>query len=134
MSKKHSGSCLCGKVRYEIDGDFERFFLCHCHYCQKDTGSAHAANLFSTSATLKWLSGFEKVTVFNLPSTRHTKAFCAVCGSPVPQQSTGNLLVVPAASLDSAITIPPDAHLYMASRAAWEHDLENLPRYDGLPA
>lgn len=24
MSNRHSGSCLCGQVRFEIDGEFER--------------------------------------------------------------------------------------------------------------
>ena len=38
MSNKHSGSCLCGAVRFEVAGDFERFYLCHCEHCRKDTG------------------------------------------------------------------------------------------------
>ena len=50
MSNRHSGACLCGAVHFEIEGDFERFFLCHCEYCRKDTGSAHAANLFRPAA------------------------------------------------------------------------------------
>ena len=37
----HRGSCLCGKVTFEIEGNFEQFFLCHCERCRKDTGSAH---------------------------------------------------------------------------------------------
>lgn len=52
MNPKHAGSCLCGEVHYEIEGAFERFYLCHCTHCRKDTGSAHAANLFSSSAKL----------------------------------------------------------------------------------
>ncbi|MFN3455173.1 MAG: GFA family protein, partial [Pseudobdellovibrio sp.] len=43
------GSCLCGQVEFKIQGVLESFFLCHCKYCQKDTGSAHSANLFSTN-------------------------------------------------------------------------------------
>lgn len=50
---KYSGSCLCGEVTFEIEGDFEDFYLCHCERCRKDTGSAHAANLFSSTAKLK---------------------------------------------------------------------------------
>ena len=46
MSNTYSGSCLCGEIRFEIEGEFELFYLCHCEYCRKDTGSAHAANLF----------------------------------------------------------------------------------------
>ncbi len=36
--------------------------------CRKDTGSAHAANLFSSSAKLNWLSGEDSIVKFTLPS------------------------------------------------------------------
>lgn len=52
MSDKHLGACLCGAVRFEVDGAFDRFYLCHCESCRKDSGSAHAANLFSSFASL----------------------------------------------------------------------------------
>jgi len=42
-----SGSCLCGQVTFESKDDFQQFHLCHCIQCQKATGSAHAANLFT---------------------------------------------------------------------------------------
>ena len=32
---KHLGSCLCGEVRFEIVGNFKRFFLCHRERCRK---------------------------------------------------------------------------------------------------
>jgi hypothetical protein len=73
MNDKHLGSCLCGKVRFEIEGEFQHFYLCHCDHCRKDTGSAHAANLFSSTAVLKWLMGEDKVRRFDLPDTRHSK-------------------------------------------------------------
>lgn len=130
---KHSGSCLCASVRFEIDGDFERFYLCHCEYCRKDTGSAHAANLFATNASLKWLSGEDKVTQFTLPSTRHSKSFCSICGSALPRlQMNGTLLVVPAGSLDTDVPIRPNAHIFCSSRAGWDQALENIPSVPGL--
>lgn len=134
MSKQHLGSCLCRAVRFEVDGDFEQFYLCHCEYCRKDTGSAHAANLFSSTARLKWLSGDSQVTVFKLPSTRHAKAFCSICGSALPHtQFNGSLLVVPAGSLDSEISLVPNAHLFMASKARWDEALERIPMLKALP-
>jgi hypothetical protein len=131
----HSGSCLCATVTFEITGDFERFYLCHCKYCRKDTGSAHAANLFSGTAALKWLSGQDKVTQFSLPSTRHSKSFCSICGSALPNlQMNGALLVVPAGSLNSDVPIRPDAHIFSSSRATWDWALESIPSTAGLPS
>lgn len=134
MSNKHHGSCLCGSVRFEVAGQFERFFLCHCEYCRKDTGSAHAANLFASSAVLTWLTGQEQVKRFDLTGTRHSRAFCSNCGSALPTVQNGELLVVPAGSLDSAIRLRPDAHLFMASKAAWDEGLEQVPRVERLPS
>jgi hypothetical protein len=135
MSTTHSGSCLCGQVRFEVAGDFEQFFLCHCEYCRKDSGSAHAANLFSSTASLKWLNGLEKVRSFNLPSTRHTRSFCSICGSALPYaDAAAAFLVVPAGSLDSELRLRPNAHLFAASRAAWDQGLESIPSFPGFPS
>ncbi|WP_223158080.1 GFA family protein [Thermomonas brevis] len=130
---RHHGSCLCGAVRFEIEGGFDRFYLCHCAHCRKDTGSAHAANLFSATATLHWLAGEDKATLYRLPDTRHARSFCAVCGSALPYASE-RMIVVPAGSLDGAFDAAPDAHLFVASRAAWEHDLDRIPAFDAFPS
>jgi hypothetical protein len=130
----HSGSCLCAAVKFEVEGDFERFYLCHCQHCRKDTGSAHAANLFTAAATLRWLSGQAKVTQFTLSSTQHSRSFCSICGSALPSfQMNGALLVVPAGSLNSDVPIRPDAHIFVSSRAGWDHALEDVPSLAGSP-
>lgn len=135
MSGKSAGSCLCGAVRFEVEGDFERFYLCHCERCRKDTGSAHAANLFATGARLRWRSGEENLRSFALPGTRHRRSFCAVCGSALPDlQMDGALLVVPAGSLDTPLALAPDAHIFTASRAGWDHELERIPSLERAPS
>jgi hypothetical protein len=131
---KHEGSCLCGAVAFEIAGDFEDFYLCHCERCRKDTGSAHAANLFSSTAQLRWLSGQDKATTFDFNSTGHIKSFCSICGSALPNiQMDGALLVVPAGSLDTDVPIRPQGHIFVANKANWDSDLEEVPRFDRLP-
>lgn len=134
MSATIAGSCLCGVVRFEIAGAFEAFFLCHCSRCRKDSGSAHASNLFSTTASITWLAGQDRVHSYRLPDTRHQRSFCRECGSALPShQMEGVLLVVPAGSLDTAIDIRPTAHICCDARAEWDADLENVPRMGGLP-
>ncbi|HEX4050154.1 MAG TPA: GFA family protein [Steroidobacteraceae bacterium] len=135
MSNRYTGSCLCGEVRFEIAGEFERFYLCHCEYCRKDTGSAHAANLFSSNAKLVWLSGEGSVREFTLPATRHTKCFCSTCGSALPmKQMNEELLVVPAGSLNSEVFVSPNAHIFVGSRAGWDNSLEKVPAFDRFPS
>ncbi len=131
MENSYFGSCLCGQVKFKVDGSFQSFYLCHCRFCQKDTGSAHGANLFSATARLHWMSGSGQVKTFNLPATRHTKSFCRDCGAALPSlQDSGELLVVPAGSLDTEMALKPDAHLFYSSRAAWDGGLETIPRFE----
>lgn len=134
MVQTVSGSCQCGGVRFEISGGFDSFFLCHCRRCQKDTGSAHAANLFSGTAAIVWQSGQDRITHYRVPDTRHARSFCSVCGAALPSvQMDGALLVVPAGSLDSEIDARPTAQICFASRAEWVDGLADVPRIDGLP-
>jgi hypothetical protein len=132
--RMHLGSCLCGAVRFEVEGDFQRFYLCHCGHCRKDSGSAHAANLFASGADLRWIAGKDLVTRFTLPSTRHTKCFCSTCGSALPRvESDGAWLAVPAGSLDSDVTLKPDAHIFGSHRASWDNGLGEIPVMEGSP-
>jgi hypothetical protein len=129
----HFGSCLCGTVRFEVKGDFDSFYLCHCQHCRKDTGSAHAANLVSQSAKLTWQSGMDVVASFTLPGTRHSKSFCKLCGSALPSTAIAGLLVVPAGCLDTKVSILPTAHIFTSSKAAWDEKLGEVPKFEGLP-
>ena len=132
MTSQFTGSCLCNNVHYRVDGSFDRFYLCHCSHCRKDTGSAHAANLFSYTATLTWLSGESSVTTFQLPGTRHARNFCSACGSALPF-ANAKMVVVPAGSLDTDIDIVPNGNIFIASRASWDHDLHTAQSYDSYP-
>ncbi|MCK3684797.1 GFA family protein [Maribellus sp. YY47] len=130
----HSGSCLCKKVVFEVNGDFDDFFLCHCKWCRKDTGSAHAANLFSSTAKIRWISGEDQVRSYQHKTTQHVKAFCVHCGSALPNlQMDGALLVVPAGSLNTDIPIQPKGHIFLDYKANWDKDMEKIPRYEKLP-
>ena len=130
----HYGSCLCGEVKFEVTGTFDGFFLCHCKFCQKDTGSAHAANLFSGNGKLRWLSGEKRVSSFNLPATRHARSFCSRCGSALPSiQMDGKQIVVPAGSLDSEVSTIPQGHIFVSSKANWDDQLEHVRKFEKLP-
>lgn len=130
---KQSGTCLCGQVNYEIEGEFDLFLFCHCTYCRKDTGTIHGANLISHSAKLHWLSGEENTKIFNLKGTRHTKCFCQNCGSALPYLYEGKMLVLPAGSIEFEPPIAPTAHIFYRSRAQWEDSLANVQKLDEFP-
>ncbi|WP_076715874.1 GFA family protein [Motiliproteus sp. MSK22-1] len=129
-----TGSCLCGAVSFEVNGEFESLYLCHCKRCQKDTGSAHGSNLFSSSAKLIWKTGEDRIKSYQLPSTKHVKSFCSNCGSALPSlQMNNQLVVVPAGSLDQDISIKPTAHIFTSSSASWAKNMDRVTSYEHLP-
>lgn len=133
METMTTGQCLCGAVNFVISGGFENFFLCHCRRCRKGSGSAHSANLFSSTATVFWVSGEDKIKEFQLPGSQHVKCFCSNCGSALPfTQTNDGILVVPAGSLDTPVDIRPNAHICFSNRANWDNDLASIERIDGL--
>ena len=128
----NSGSCRCGAVTYEVEGEFRRFFLCHCKRCRKASGSSNAANLFAPGAKLAWLSGEDKVKTFVLPNTRHGRSFCIECGGSLPRTRDG-MVVVPAGSLDSEVDIRPETHIFLEFKADWDDHLEDVEKLQGPP-
>lgn len=126
----YDGECLCGSVKFKIIGSFSHFFLCHCSRCQKTSGSAHGANLFSKDAKLNFISGEDKVKDYLIEGTRFMTTFCTECGSKLPKDHNGKILQVPAGSISSELLKRPTAHIYYGSRNKWDHDLEKITKFN----
>jgi hypothetical protein len=58
------GSCLCGAVRYAIDGPFKAMGPCHCGMCRKANGTAFATWGIIDSAQFRWTAGEELVQAY----------------------------------------------------------------------
>lgn len=133
--KSKKGACLCGQVSYEIKDDMGIFQYCHCSRCQKFTGSAHASNLFVKPDDFTWLTGADLVARYNPPDTKYfATAFCKVCGSSLPWDSKGgNVIVIPAGTLDADPEIRPKWNVFCDSKASWYINPDDLPQYQQLP-
>jgi len=127
-----NGSCLCGSVQYEIHGEPQRFYHCHCKRCRKATGTGHASNLFFQPGSLTWRKGEEQVRCYKVPEAkRFTNCFCSNCGSRVPRQvKDTDMVIIPAGSLDTEPPIKPQARIFWGSRAGWSCEDGKLPVHD----
>jgi hypothetical protein len=129
-----SGGCLCGAVRYTVNGEAQRFYHCHCSRCRKASGTGHASNLF-VQGTLTWNSGEELIRTFKLPeAARFANSFCEVCGSRMPRfiEKVG-MVFIPAGSLDDEPDLRPQARIFLDSRAKWSCDEAVLPGFEQYP-
>ena len=131
-----NGSCQCGSIRYEINGEIAHFYHCHCGRCRKASGTGHATNIMIKSDGLIWLSGEELLRRYKIPDAeRFTTCFCSQCGSPMPRfVAARGITVIPAGSLDSDPGITPHARIFWGSRTQWSCVAGDLPIFTGYPA
>jgi hypothetical protein len=54
-----TGKCLCGKVRYEINGRLGPVVYCHCSMCRRATGSAFVTNASVRANEFRVVAGSE---------------------------------------------------------------------------
>lgn len=132
---KIDGGCLCGDVKYRLEGGVRGFQYCHCSRCRRFTGSAHAANVFVAPENLQWIQGEDRVGTFMLEAEpAFPTSFCRRCGSSMPSMSsTGKFWVVPAGGLDGDPGIEPRRSIFWGSRAPWYRGVQDLPIHDEWP-
>ena len=135
MTELIGGSCLCGLVSFEVSGPFDSFYFCHCSRCQKNSGSAHATNIFGKLDRIAWLSGQERIKKFELAEAEFfNKAFCSNCGSPLPHAArSGNFLIIPAGSLNSDPSVRPQNSIFWDDRAVWYDDGCGAKKFSAYP-
>lgn len=130
----HSGSCLCGAVRYEIAGALGPIVLCHCSKCRKASGSAFNAVVAVSVRDYHLLSGKEAIAKYeSSPGVR--LAFCRQCGSSLysERDSMPDLLRVRIGTLDTPVGTKPAAHIFVASKADWFDILDGAPQHAERP-
>jgi len=135
MSEPVTGACLCGGVRFRIDGELRSARYCHCTRCQRRTGTAASPQARFDAADLGFLSGEELVKAWR-PPDGFAKMFCSECGSSLfsRSQQDPQVMSVRLGVLDGEHGIRPEMRQYVASAATWEPIPDDgLPRYPGSP-
>lgn len=134
MPNQITGSCCCGDVAFTVEDNFSDFFFCHCEQCRKLTGTAHAANLFTSPDNINWTKGKEKIKRYDHQDRSFTKAFCDNCGSGLPfVTQSGKSLIVPAGSLNEEPSKPLDALIFCAEQAEWHKTVATVAKFSGFP-
>jgi hypothetical protein len=128
-----SGSCLCGAVSYRASGTPLRFLHCHCSRCRKSTGTGHATNLLLNPGRVEWEGAEGHLVRYKVPeAARFATTFCSTCGSPLPRES-GDMVVIPAGSLDELPGILPEGRIFWGSRVDWSCEAGDLPAFAEYP-
>jgi hypothetical protein len=115
------GSCLCGGVRFEIDGEVEAVTYCHCASCKKLSGGAGTVNARVRGESIRVLEGDALLRRYQ-PAEGSAKTFCTACGSNLfgggwPESERASVRL---SAIDSPFDRRPDSHIFVRSVAPWE--------------
>lgn len=126
------GSCKCGSVRFDYQGEVGTVTVCHCVDCRKIQGGAGVIAAPLASDRLQWRSGRELITEFE-SSPGKKRAFCSRCGTPLysRRDDAPQVLRLRMGSIDSATEVVPVAHIFCSGLPAWASLDDDLPRYPG---
>jgi hypothetical protein len=115
-----TGGCVCGQLRYALTGAPLLAYACHCHACQKRSGSAFSLAVVIRRAELETAGGeMQPHTMSNGAEQAHS--ICPACGTRV----WGYALAAPdyasvrAGTFDDASWIAPIAQTWVESAIPW---------------
>ena len=123
MSFPLTGGCDCGEIRYRMETAPLFVHACHCRWCQRETGTAFALNAMIESDRLTLLSG--KPDMVETPSESgggQVIARCPTCRIAVWSHYSGGgpvMSFIRVGTLDTPDALPPDAHIFTASKQPW---------------
>jgi hypothetical protein len=80
----HTATCSCGRLSVSMRGEPPVVALCHCHECQKQTGSVFGAWTYWPKSACQSIAGEAKLYRRIAESGRWVdNYFCPHCGSSV---------------------------------------------------
>jgi hypothetical protein len=125
------GGCLCGGVRYEVNGALRDVIACHCSQCRRTSGnyvaatSARNADLVLTSdATLAWYRSSDEAE----------RGFCARCGGNLFwRQVGGRNTSIMAGTLDPPTRLKLAVHIFVEAKSDYYEIADGVPQHAAWP-
>jgi hypothetical protein len=123
------GTCLCGAVRFALEGRPPPVGMCHCSQCRKASGTGSNAVIAVRVERFRWLAGEDQLHTFNLPSGWGVTR-CRTCGSPAPRATPDGARVwVPAGALDVDPGPRVAGHIFVGSKPSWDMIGDDAPQF-----
>ena len=136
-----TGRCLCGDLRYTLDGPFRSMLHCHCSMCRKHHGSAFQTEVAAPASAFRWQQGVDRLASYP-SSPGYARTFCPRCGSTMPPteattetptEKGSDVIFVPAGNLEGDLQIAPRMHIFAGSKAPWHTITDRVPQHETCP-
>lgn len=128
-----SGGCVCGRVRFTIQGPPQSVQHCHCENCRKTSGEFTSTGAVISRALIRIEGAGNLGRYRTTPSFE--RQFCRTCSCYLfaYEDSEADLMYFAPATLDGGRHPghPPgsESHIYLRSKCEWEQVADDLPKY-----
>lgn len=126
----HTGSCLCGAVKYEVTGPLDRNDACHCTECRKWSGH-YSASADVPRAAFRFVSGEDRLSWYHTAKAR--RGFCSVCGSSLLFDPLDRVkhdwIGVELGCIDGATGAKLSKHIFVADKGDYYDIADGLPQH-----
>jgi hypothetical protein len=126
------GGCFCGTVRYEVSGPLRNARACHCSRCRKAFSSASSAYAEVPQGAFRWTRGQDQLTLF-ATTGEWGLAFCRHCGTTLAGLCRDEVHGITLGSVDGDPGVEISMHIFVESKAPWDHIGGDAPRYPAQP-
>ena len=117
------GGCTCGAVRYRLLSRPLFVHCCHCRWCQRESGASFALNAMIESDRVELIRGApEMVATPSNSGKGQSIARCPHCRIALWSHYAGageRIKFVRVGTLDRPDLLPPDIHIFTASKQPW---------------
>ena len=125
----HTGSCLCGAVKIEVEGSLSSPDACHCSQCRKWTGHVLVSTEVPRSALT--IHGSENVSWFQ-SSKKVRRGFCTSCGAslffdPMDKQKH-DWIGISMGVFDTPTDTKLALHIFVAEKGDYYEITDGLPQ------
>ena len=127
-----TGGCFCGRIRYQVAEPLRNARSCHCSRCRKAFSGAGSAYAELAPGSFAWISGADELTQFE-STPGWGLGFCRTCGTTLCGLHEGIVHGVTLGSVDGDPGIRIGMHIFVDSRASWDHIGGNAPQFAQSP-
>ena len=124
----HKGSCLCGAVSFEVEGELRPGDACHCEQCRRWSGHYWAStNIPRDRLTVQ---GMDNVGWFQ-SSAKVRRGFCRSCGSVLfwdpPHKDWTSIAL---GAFDTPTGTHLEMHIFVSEKGDYYEIADGLPQND----
>ncbi|HWB75824.1 MAG TPA: GFA family protein [Nannocystaceae bacterium] len=128
----HTGSCLCGAVKFEVACELKPPDACHCTICRKHSGHVFASTDVPRVAVT--LRGEDAITWYQ-SSAKVRRGFCRTCGSSLffDPPADRDWIGIAMGAFDKPTNTKLAVHIFTADKGDYYEITDDLLQHERPP-